>query len=179
MQRKNSYSAKPGPAGGSEERRLDAADRRILAALRRNGRLTIAELAEEVGLSASPCWNRLKRLEAAGAIDGYVAVLNARYVGIPQVFYIEITLDHPDEKSLERFGVALAEMPEVMEAHLVTGEYDYLVKVAVIDADHYEGFLRRTLYRIKGIRSTRSTFALRTLKFQPSVDPMLVTDRGR
>lgn len=152
---------------------LDAIDRHILAALRRNGRLTVAELSAEVGLSQSPCWTRLKRLEASGAIDGYVALINAEAVGVGEIFFVEITLDHHDEVMLERFGAALSKMPEVLEAHLVTGDYDYLVKIAVADRAHYERFLRQTLYRVAGIKHTRSTFALRALKREVSVDPLL------
>lgn len=159
------------------EYRLDAADLRILSALRKNGRLTIAELAQQVGLSPSPCWSRLKRLESRGVIEGYVAVINTRAIGVPDLFYVEITLDHHDEELLVRFGQELAQMPEVLEAHLVTGDYDYLVKIAVSGPEHYERFLRERLYRVKGIRHTRSTFALRTLKQELSIDPLQVIGR--
>ena len=153
---------------------LDATDRRILAALRRNGRLTVAELSQQVGLSQSPCWTRLKRLEASGAIDGYVPLNIPGAVRIDEIFFLEDTLDQHDEAILERFGAALARMPEVLEAHLVTGDYDYLVKIAVADRAHYERFLRQTLYRVAGIKHTRSTFALPALKREVSVDPLLV-----
>jgi Lrp/AsnC family leucine-responsive transcriptional regulator len=152
---------------------LDATDRRILSALREDGRLTMAELAAQVGLSQSPCWTRVKRLEATGAIEKYVALLNHKVVGLPNIVFIEVTLDKHDEKVLEHFGRSLAKMPEVIEAHLVTGDYDYLVKVAVSGTEHYEKFLRETLYRIPGIRHSRSTFALRALKQMSSVDPMV------
>jgi Lrp/AsnC family leucine-responsive transcriptional regulator len=156
---------------------LDRLDRKILSALRRDGRLTMAELAEKVGLSQSPCWTRVKRLEAGGAIEGYVAVLNHKAIGVPNVVFVEVTLDRHDERMLEDFGAALAKIPEVVEAHLVTGEYDYLVKVAVAGTEHYERFLRESLYRIAGIRHSRSTFALRALKSALSVDPLLLEDR--
>lgn len=158
-----------------EDKSIDLVDRRILSALSKNGRLTVAELSEQVGLSSSPCWTRLKRLEARGAITGYAAIINAKEVGISETFFIEITLDHHDGDTLERFGMLLKDMPEVLEAHLVTGDYDYLVKVAVTSSEHYERFLRHTLYRVKGIRHTRSTFALRTLKHSVSVDPLMVS----
>jgi Lrp/AsnC family leucine-responsive transcriptional regulator len=154
---------------------LDLMDRKILSALRADGRLTMSELAEKVGLSQSPCWTRVKRLEAAGAIEGYVAVLNHKVIGVPNVVFVEVTLDRHDEKALEQFGDALAQIPEIMEAHLVTGDYDYLVKVAVAGTEHYEQFLRESLYRIPGIRHSRSTFALRALKRAISVDPVLLS----
>jgi len=151
---------------------LDAIDRRILSALREDGRLTTQALAEKVGLSASPCWTRVKRLEESGAIEKYVAVLDHKLLGYTNIVFVEITLDKHDDKVLDQFGEALARAPEVIEAHLVTGEYDYLAKVAVTGTDHYERFLRQTLYRIPGIRQTRTTFGLRALKQAISVDPL-------
>lgn len=153
---------------------LDRIDRKILSALRGNGRLTVAQLAEEVGLSSSPCWTRLKRLETLKIIEGYTVNVNQKAIGIHEVFFIEITLERHDDEMLENFSEALADIPEVVEAHLVTGDYDYLVKVAVKDADHYERFLRKKLYSIKGIRHTRSTFALRPLKSANTADLMLI-----
>lgn len=124
----------------STEHTLDRIDRKILSALRQNGRLTIAQLSEQVGLSSSPCWTRLKRLETLKIIDGYTANINPKAIGIKDLFFIEITLERHDDEMLEQFSQALADIPEVIEAHLVTGEYDYLVKVAVKDAEHYERF---------------------------------------
>lgn len=158
----------------SIEYTLDRTDRKILSALRGNGRLTIAQLSEEVGLSSSPCWTRLKRLESLKIIDGYTANINPKAIGVNELFFIEITLERHDDEMLENFSEALAEIPEVVEAHLVTGEYDYLVKVAVKDSEHYERFLRKKLYSIKGIRHTRSTFALRPLKLAHTADFMLI-----
>jgi Lrp/AsnC family leucine-responsive transcriptional regulator len=162
---------------GSEAPSLDLMDRKILSALRSDGRLTMAELAVKVGLSQSPCWTRVKRLEACGAIAGYVAVLDHKAIGVPNVVFVEVTLDRHDERALEQFGDALAQIPEVIEAHLVTGDYDYLVKVSVADTEHYERFLRESLYRIAGIRHSRSTFALRVLKRSISADPLLLAGR--
>jgi len=153
---------------------LDAVDRRILSALRHEGRLTMNELAEKVGLSPSPCWTRVKRMEASGVISGYAAVLNHNALGMSDMVLVEITLDRHDEALLDRFGEALIRMPEVLEAYLVTGEYDYLIKVAVSGTEDYERFLRERLYRIEGIRSSRSVFALRALKQAISVDPLLI-----
>src|SRR5436190_2635166 len=149
---------------------LDLIDRKILSILRNEGRLTVNELANRVGLSSSPCWSRVRHLEEIGVIKHYSAVID--HVAI---VFIEVTLDKHDDKVLSRFGDALARIPEVIEAHLVTGDYDYLVKVAVADTAHYERFLREKLYRIQGIRHTRSTFSLRTLKLVMSADPLLVS----
>jgi Lrp/AsnC family leucine-responsive transcriptional regulator len=153
---------------------IDLTDRKILSALRAEGRLAINELAEKVGLSPSPCWTRVKRLEASGVIERYVAVINHDALGLHDIVFVEVTLDKHDDKMLDRFGQAVSRMPEVIEAHLVTGEYDYLLKVAVADTSGYERFLREKLYRITGIRHTRSTFALRALKNSLSVDPIMI-----
>src|SRR6185312_6666116 len=149
--------------------RLDEIDRKILRALQQDARLTTAQLADKVGLSTTPCWNRLKRLETQGYINGYVALLNQEKLGLPETVIIEVTLDRHDEEVLTRFGELLADFPEVIEAYLTTGDYDYLVKVAVESTAGYERFLREKLYRIPGIRHTRSSFTLRCLKKLTSV----------
>ncbi len=146
------------------ERNLDALDRRILHELSRDGRLSNSQLAEKVGLSPSPCWQRTRRLEVAGYITGYRAILSQEKLGLPETVLIEVTLDRHDDLALENFGNAMAEMPEVLEVYLVTGEYDYIIKVAVAGTRGYEEFLRRRLYKVPGIRQSRSSFALRCLK---------------
>ncbi len=153
---------------------LDIVDRKILSALHANARLTNNELAERVGLSPSPCWNRVKRLEANGTIERYAAVINQAALGLNDIVFIEITLQQHDEVVLQQFGSELARIPEVLEAHLVTGDYDYLVKVAVAGTSDYERFLRERLYRINGIRHSRTTFSLRALKRAVSVDPLAI-----
>jgi Lrp/AsnC family leucine-responsive transcriptional regulator len=150
---------------------LDDLDRCILRELQANARISNADLAERVGLSASPCWQRVKRLEDSGYIEGYVAVLDQKRLGLPDTVIIEVTLEKHDDEVLARFGRALTDLPEVLETYLTTGEYDYFVKVAVDGTEGYERFLRERLYRIPGIRHTRSCFALRCLKRRISVSP--------
>jgi len=111
-------------------------------------------------------------MEASGVIAGYTAIIDQAMIGLRDIVFVEITLEKHDDKVLERFGEALARMPRVLEAHLVSGEYDYLVKVAIADTADYERFLREQLYRIEGIRHSRSTFSLRALKRVVSVDPL-------
>lgn len=142
---------------------LDRIDRRILAALQRDGRLSNAPLAEAVGLSPSPCWQRMRRLEQHGYIRGYTAVLDPALLGVPETVIVEVTLNRHDS-ALENFGRAMAEIPEVLEVYLISCEYDYLIKVAVSGTAGYEEFLRNRLYRIPGIRHSRSVFTLRCLK---------------
>ena len=153
----------------ARNRPLDNQDRAIMRALQKNARLSNAELAEIVGMSTTACWNRTRQLEADGYIRGYVALLDQQKLGFADVVLIEVTLDRHDEDALARFGAELATLPEVLEAYLVSGEYDYLVKVAVDGTAGYERFLREKLYKISGIRHSRSMFALRCMKSIPSV----------
>lgn len=151
--------------------RLDDIDRAILRALTMDARISNQRLADLVGLTTTPCWNRVKALEENGVISQYVAVLNQEALGYPDTVIIEITLDRHDEKMLDRVGATLAQIPEVIELHMVTGDYDFLVKVAVAGTAGYEEFLRRRLYKIPNIRSSRSTFVLRSLKKEHSIAP--------
>ena len=139
-------------------RELDRTDLRILTALKENGRISNNALAEAVALSPSPCWQRVKRLEAEGYIQGYTAILDQKLLGAGETVIIEITLDRHDDEILETFGKAMSRLPEVLEVYLTTGEYDYLVKVAVDGTTGYEKFLREKLYKIPGIRHSRSSF---------------------
>jgi Lrp/AsnC family leucine-responsive transcriptional regulator len=150
---------------------LDAIDKKILRALSRQGRLTNAELAEQVGLSPSPCWTRVKRLEQAGIIKGYAAVLDQAALGLPDTVFIEVMMERHDEAQLQRFEAAVRDIPEILECHLVTGEYDYVIKAAVGGTAGYERLLRDRLYRLPGVRHTRTSFALRSLKQELSPLP--------
>jgi Lrp/AsnC family leucine-responsive transcriptional regulator len=150
---------------------MDAIDRKILRALSRNGRLSNTELAEEVGLSPSPCWTRVRRLEASGVIQGYAALLDQAALGLPDTVFIEVMMDRHDEQSLRNFEEMVLAIPEVLECHLVTGEYDYVIKAAVGGTAGYERLLRDRLYRLPGVRHTRTSFALRCLKRELSPVP--------
>lgn len=143
---------------------LDEIDYRIMREIRTNARIKNSELAERVGLSPSPCWTRLRNLEKTGIIDRYVTIFNEDALGLPDTVIIEVTLERHDDEVLKNFGDALAKLPEVTEAYLVTGEYDYFIKASVRGTSGYETFLRKGLYKIPGIRHSRSSFALRCLK---------------
>ena len=143
---------------------MDAIDRRILRALASRARLTNTELAEEVGLSPSPCWTRVKRLEQSGVIEGYHAVLSQAELGLPDTVFLEVMMDRHDDDNLRRFEEAVSGIPEVLECWLVTGEYDYMLKAAVGGTAGYERLLRERIYRLPGVRHTRTAFTLRCLK---------------
>lgn len=153
---------------------IDRIDRKIMAALMEDGRLTNSQLAERVGLSAAPCWQRVKRLEREGYISGYTAILDQRLLGVKETVLLEVTLDRHDDEAVENFGRAMAAMPEVLEVYLTTGEYDYFIKVAVEGTQGYADFLGKKLYRIPGVRHSRSSFTLGCLKKSSSVSPTLV-----
>ncbi|WP_298933589.1 Lrp/AsnC family transcriptional regulator [uncultured Ramlibacter sp.] len=143
---------------------MDAIDRKILQALQANGRAGLQDIGQQVGLSASPCWERIRKLEQSGVIEGFTVRLNAQALGWSDTVLVQLTLDSHTDNTLEKFGEVLATIPEVVEAYLVSGEYDYLLRVAVKDTRDYERLLREKLYKIKGIRHSKSSFVLRTLK---------------
>ncbi|WP_332814277.1 Lrp/AsnC family transcriptional regulator [Ramlibacter sp.] len=143
---------------------MDQIDRKILRVLQSNARASLQEISQAVGLSTSPCWERIRKLEANGVIEGYTVRLSAPALGLNDTVMVQVTLDSHSENTLERFGETLAAIPEVIEAYLVSGEYDYLLRVAVRDTRDYERLLRERLYKIKGIRHSQSSFVLRTLK---------------
>lgn len=143
---------------------MDALDRKILRVLQTDARASLQQIGQAVGLSASPCWERIRKLEQSGVIEGYTVRLNAQLLDLSDTVLVQVTLDSHSDNTLEKFGEMLAAIPEVIEAYLVSGEYDYLLRVAVRDTRDYERLLRERLYKIKGIRHSKSSFVLRTLK---------------
>ncbi|MCD6662957.1 MAG: Lrp/AsnC family transcriptional regulator [Comamonas sp.] len=143
---------------------MDRLDRKILSVLQANSRASLQEIGAAVGLSPSPCWGRIKKMEEAGVITGYTVRLNPAALGLTETVLVMVTLDSHSDNTLEKFGQVLATIPEIVEAHLVSGEYDYLLRVVVKDTRDYERLLREKLYKIKGIRHSQSSFVLRTLK---------------
>ncbi len=147
-----------------QKHELDEIDRKILRVLHRDGRASLQEIGRQVGLSASPCWQRIKRMEEAGVIAGYTARIDLAQVGYTDLLIVQVTLQHHSDAVLEAFEQALADIPEVIEAYLVSGKYDYYLRIAVKDTRDYERLLREKLYRIPGIQHSVSTFVLRQLK---------------
>lgn len=145
--------------------RLDAIDRKILAALQADGRKSIAELSGEVGLSPSPCLRRVKALEEEGLIARYAAVLDQRKAGLPVSVFVSIKLERQQEEALDAFSAAIRGWPEVLECYLMTGPRDYLLRVVAADLDAYERFLKEKLTRLDGIASIESSFALEQVKY--------------
>lgn len=142
---------------------LDATDRRILSALQRSGRMSNADLSEAVNLSASACHRRVQRLEADGYISGYVALLDARKMGVPSTVFVEITLQGQSEELLDAFERAVARIPDVLECHLMAGTADYILKVVAEDTEDFARIHRAHLSRLPGVAQMQSSFALRTV----------------
>ena len=151
------------------EIQLDAFDRRIIQQLQRNGRISNVDLAKAVGLSPSPCLRRVRDLEEAGIIDRYVAILNQGSAGFSLSVFVQVTLERQVETALETFERIIAERPEVMEAYLMTGDSDYLLRIVVPDVSDYEVFLKDHLTRIPGVASIKSSFALNRVKYETAL----------
>lgn len=143
---------------------LDAIDRRIIAELQADARLSNVDLADRVGLSPSPCLRRVKRLEREGYIEGYRAALRRERIGLGFSVFIAVKIvDHANERAL-KFEKSINAMPEVIACHLVSGEADYFLEVVVPDLEHYRRFLVGKLLNLPIVREVRSNIAIQTLK---------------
>jgi Lrp/AsnC family leucine-responsive transcriptional regulator len=148
---------------------LDSIDLKILRILQREGRIATTDLAEQVGLSATPCARRLKRLEDDGYIRGYHAVLDPKKVGCGLQAFINIRLGDHAEKTVAAFQAALLRRPEVVAVYAITGNSDFLIHVMAADLDNLSEFTTRTLLRMPGIRETQSSIVLSVLKDETAV----------
>jgi Lrp/AsnC family leucine-responsive transcriptional regulator len=149
--------------------KVDALDRRILQLLQADAKITNAELAQRVGLSASPCLARVRALEASGVISRHVTLLDPLKVGLAVSVFIQVSLEQQVEKSLNAFQAAICAYPEVMECYLMTGDADYLLRVVVADVQALERFIVERLSKIKGVASIRSSFALKQVKYETAL----------
>jgi len=142
---------------------LDRYDQLILTRLQDNGRISNQELADSISLSPSPCLRRVRALEESGVIDGYVALLNARKLGLTLMAFIQISMDKHTPDRFDSFENLVGSYPEVLECHLITGQSaDYLLKVIVRDMDAYQQFLLQKLTRIEGVSGVHSSFVLKS-----------------
>jgi len=143
---------------------VDKFDLAILRVLQGDARASLQDISKDVGLSPTPCWNRIKKMEADGVIQGYTVRVDPPAVGLTETVIVQVTLESHTDETLYNFGKILEQIPEVLEAYLVSGDYDYYIRIAVRDTRDYERLLRERLYRIPGIRHSKSSFVLRTLK---------------
>jgi len=148
---------------------LDVIDLRIIDELQRDAKLTNAELATRVHLSPSPCLARVRALEQSGVVDRYVALVDARALGLDVTVFIHITLDKQIEKALETFEQAVRQLPEVLECYLMTGDHDYILRVVVADVQALQRLIVNNLARIAGVANIRSSFALKQVKYETAL----------
>jgi len=143
---------------------MDELDARLLRALQRDCSPSVAEIAEDVGLSQSACHRRIKALEEAGIIVGYTARLSGPALGLTLNVFVEISLTSQSEEALEAFEAAVRRAEDVLECHLTTGEADYILRVAARDMADYDRIHRRCLSRLPGVSSMKTIFSLRSIK---------------
>ncbi|QOZ48724.1 AsnC family transcriptional regulator [Bradyrhizobium sp. CCBAU 53340] len=139
---------------------LDAIDKKIIRALQCDGKITIGDLAEKVGLSGSPCARRVRQLEDSGIIKGYAAIIDQEKVGLPVSAFASVKLERQTEEHVDRFAAAVMSWPEVIDCYLMTGQRDFLLRIVASDLRAYERFLREKLARLEGIASIETSFAL-------------------
>jgi Lrp/AsnC family transcriptional regulator, leucine-responsive regulatory protein len=154
---------------GAAANELDARDRLILRLLQQNGRITNAELAEKVHLSASACLRRVKQLEDSGLIKSYAMLLDEKVAGFPGVAYVFVTLDQQGRAALDRFEKAILQYDEVLECYLLAGNHDYLVRVAYRDSADFERIHSEIITQLPGVARVNSTMTLRTIKRSSSL----------
>ncbi|PSH03795.1 MAG: ArsR family transcriptional regulator [Acidobacteria bacterium] len=148
---------------------LDEIDCKILDVLQHEGRISTLDLAERVGLSPTPCARRVKRLEELGVIEGYVAVLNPKALGVGLNVFVNVRLRSSTRNAIETFEQAIKDMPEVVECYLVTGNYDYLLHLRLADVDMFKDFVRERLTNIASVGETLSSIALEQTKFTTAI----------
>ena len=151
-------------------KKLDAIDLKILDELQRDGRLSNVALARSVGLSPTPCTERVRALESAGIIAGYAARLDAERLDLGLLVFIEIAIDRTSQDAFDQFAAAMTRIPQVQECYMVAGGFDYLVKVRVPDMAAYREFLGEVLSKIPGIRETHTYAVMERVKESTAVD---------
>ncbi len=144
--------------------KLDRYDRAIIRALQANGRATNSQLADSVSLSESACLRRVRALEEGGFIEGYTALVNQQKAGCPVNVFVNITLERQEQAHLLAFEQAVRQVPEVMECYLMSGEYDYLLRVVLVDTADFERLHSQHLTRLPNVSRVHSSFALRTVQ---------------
>ena len=143
---------------------LDRADRAILRVLAEDGRISVTDLARRIGLSKTPTQTRLKRLEDCGIITGYRALLDPILLGLDHVAFIEVRLSDTRESALQAFNAAVAKAPEIEQAHMIAGHFDYLLKVRTRDMTEYRRFLAETLSALPHVAHTSTYVAMEAVK---------------
>ena len=143
---------------------LDRTDKALLVALQGNARLTVAELAEQVSLTTSPCWRRIKMLEESGVIVGYQAILSPQKLGYGVTAFVSVMMDSHTKNLARDFENRLLEIPEIVACHNVSGRYDFLLEVLAKDLESFGEFARETLQTLPGVKEIYSSFSFKAVK---------------
>lgn len=149
---------------------LDRIDRNILRELQKNGRISNVDLSQRVGLSPTPCLERVKRLEKKGVIKSYAALLDPEYLDASLLIYIELTLKRTTADVFERFNEAAKQLDSILECHLVSGDFDYLLKTRVEDMSAYRKVLSETLQALPDIKSSKTYVVMEEVKYLTSIN---------
>lgn len=156
---------------------MDAVDKEILRLLQRDASLTVKQIAQRVHLSTAPCWKRIRRLEEAGVIQGRVAILDASKVNADVTVFVNIKIDKHSKEWIDQFALAVSELPEVLEIYRMSGEVDYLLKVAVSSIDAYDQFYKKLISRIE-LSNVSSSFAMERIKCTTAL-PINIDDHDK
>jgi Lrp/AsnC family transcriptional regulator len=156
---------------------LDKFDYAILAALQADATLSIAGLSEVVGLSSTPCWKRVKRLEEEGYIESRVSLVNRHKVGLPVTVFVSVRTSEHGEKWLAKFAAAVVALPEVLEFHRMSGDVDYLLKVVTTDIDGYDRFYKKLIATASNLTGVSSAFSMEQIKYSTAL-PLELVARG-
>ena len=151
-------------ASDNKKRPLDRLDRRILQELQQDGRISYVDLAERVGLSSTPCIERVKRLEKDGYIEGYYARLNPALLGYGMLVFVEISLSYQSPDAFQKFNKAVGSLPYLLECHLVSGDADYLIKARINDMSEYRALLGDMLLTLPGVKNSKSYIVMEEVK---------------
>jgi Lrp/AsnC family leucine-responsive transcriptional regulator len=148
---------------------LDRQDLTLLSELQRDARQTVQQLAAAAGLSNTPCWKRVKEMEASGIIRGYTALVDREKVGLTLCVLAEVNLTRHNEDDVRRFEKAVAEAPQIVSCYATTGQADYVIKVLVPDIKSYEAFLHETAFKLPGVTHVRSSVVLKEVKAETAL----------
>ncbi len=149
--------------------KLDKTDLKILAALQQDGRISNQKLAADIGLSPTPCWRRVKRLEKSGLISRYVTLLDAEAAGLQVTAYLHVSLDNHHPDTVAAFDRMVQQRDEVLECYSMSGEYDYLLKVAARSMSDYESFMSQHLLQEADVQTANTSFVLKRIKYTTAI----------
>ena len=153
---------------------LDSIDAKILRMLQNNARITVTDLASAIGLSKTPCTERIRRLEREGYLAGYHAQIDPAMVGLATVIFVQVTLDRSSTDMLDKFNRAVKQIPEVESVHMIAGGFDYLIKVRARDMAHYRRVLGDHIGVLPGVSQTQTYPVMETVKEDRGINPVLL-----